>query len=83
MIISLTEKIQVTEARQDVDKYDKTHSIQKTKFLLCLRNVNKNELFNNLDNTFLIYLNEKNPKCILTACNLLDGNNLSSKTGKF
>lgn len=44
IIISLTEKMQVTEASQDVDKYDKTNSnLENINFVLYLPDLNENE----------------------------------------
>lgn len=46
IIISLTEKMQVTGATQDVDKYDKTNcNLENINFFLCLPGLNENESY--------------------------------------
>lgn len=54
IIISLTEKMQVTETSQDVDKYDKTNcSLENVSFLLCLPDLNEDESYVTI---WIIYL---------------------------
>lgn len=46
IIISLTEKNQVTETSQDVDKYDKTNcNLENINFILYLPDLNENESY--------------------------------------